>query len=105
VTGLIVGQLHFPQGGIYADPSNPIAIWRATFTVTDFAPRTIALETDTRQFAVYQRRADPPHPPPFHEAMIDIRVIPAPGALLVMSGAMGLSIRRRRRKAMVKGVV
>jgi hypothetical protein len=100
VLGVIVGQLHFPPGGIYADPSNPIAVWRATFTVSDFTPRTISIETDTIQFALYG--GDPPPRLRPTEAAIEIQVIPAPGLAAMALGA-GMVAGRRRRGAGCQG--
>ena len=38
VDGIIAGQLNFPPAGIFADPTNPIAFWSATYT----APAVVA---------------------------------------------------------------
>jgi hypothetical protein len=103
VTGLIVGQLHFPPGMIYADPSSPIAIWKATFTVTDFSPRTISIATDTSEFAVYRYGVAGIWKPQPVEAMIEIHVVPAPGAPLALCGALALAARRRRREPKAEG--
>lgn len=45
VTGILAGQLNFPPARIYADPSNPIAFWQATFTALEVG--YIDLETRT----------------------------------------------------------
>ncbi|MFG0283973.1 MAG: hypothetical protein ACF8R7_06080, partial [Phycisphaerales bacterium JB039] len=99
ISGVISGQLHLAAVGIYADPSNPIEIWRATFTVTDFTPRTISLTTETGQFALYPRIPETPQPRDWHEALHEIRVIPAPGALGVLGLGGACAVRRRARVA------
>lgn len=96
ITGIIVGQVHFPPP-ILADPSNPVAVWRGEFTVTDFAPRDIEFTTDTGDFRVYP---DPESPAsrvgtPV-EALESIRVVPAPASLALL-GLGGLAAVRRRR--------
>ncbi|MFG0283717.1 MAG: hypothetical protein ACF8R7_04785 [Phycisphaerales bacterium JB039] len=101
VLGVFDQQLNFPPE-IVPDPSNPIEIWRATFEIVDFTPRTIVLTTETVEFAVFSARSSPIlEPRPSHEAFHEIRVIPAPGALgpggLVGLGALGARRRRSRR--------
>ncbi|MFG0283468.1 MAG: hypothetical protein ACF8R7_03515 [Phycisphaerales bacterium JB039] len=101
VLGAFVGQAQW-LGEIIADPSNPIELWQAEFTITDFTPRTISLATDTSQFTVYpDDRTSYGRERPSHEAFHEIRVIPAPGALgpggLVGLGVLGARRRRGRR--------
>lgn len=99
VEGYIAGQLNFPSD-ILADPSNPIAFWRAEIEVFDFTPRTIDLSTDTSRFDVYISRdsassrsalAD------LEEAMGTVVVVPAPAASVVLGGALLLIGSPRRR--------
>ncbi|MEQ8844873.1 MAG: PEP-CTERM sorting domain-containing protein [Phycisphaerales bacterium] len=101
VEGIIAGQLNFPSD-ILADPSNPIAFWRAEIEVFDFTPRTIDLATDTSRFDVYIDRdsassrsalAD------LQEAMGTVVVVPAPASVALFAAAAGLSglCRPRRR--------
>ncbi|MFG0282837.1 MAG: hypothetical protein ACF8R7_00305, partial [Phycisphaerales bacterium JB039] len=82
VEGLNVNQIHFPPGGVFADPTNPLPVWQATFEVTDFSARSIDIFTETSDYFVYtdlypsrQSRLDT-----LIEGAGVIRVIPAPGA-------------------------
>jgi hypothetical protein len=45
-------QLH-NLGGLYAQTDNPIALWSATWSSTDFTPREVAIATQTTDFRVY----------------------------------------------------
>src|SRR5690606_1249115 len=92
VTGIIVGQVHFPPH-IIADPSNPQPVWRGEFTVTDFAERTIDFSTDTMEFRVYSEWSHPRRPT---EGEGRIGVVPAPAGLALL-GLGGLAAVRRRR--------
>ncbi|MFG0283469.1 MAG: hypothetical protein ACF8R7_03520, partial [Phycisphaerales bacterium JB039] len=102
VVDVAVAQWHFPGGaGYFADPGNPIEVWRAKFTITDFASRTISFSTDTEYFGVFPWKKSPVSElRTSHEAFHEVRVIPAPGALgpggLVGIAAVGA--RRRRGK-------
>jgi len=97
---IIAGQLQFPPAMIYADPSNPIAFWRATFTAPLDAGRfyEVDLVTDVLRFDVYvapdsstsERRMDV-----LVEGEATIAVVPAPGTAAVL--ALGLAATRRRR--------
>ncbi|MFG0283905.1 MAG: hypothetical protein ACF8R7_05740 [Phycisphaerales bacterium JB039] len=104
VLGVHVWQLHFPSG-VLADPTNPIEVWKAQFTITDFAPRTIQLSTVAEMFRVYpDKGSSESEQRASHEALHEIRVIPAPGAL-GLGGVLGLCAVRRRRAARVVGAV
>jgi hypothetical protein len=97
VAGISVGQLY--GFGFTPDPDNPIAMWRGTFEVTDFAPRDVTLATSTERFDVYPEDLGPL--PPFEpRTPIDveaaIRVIPAPGPLARLGLAVLATARRRR---------
>lgn len=98
VEGIIAGQLNFPTAGIFADPSNPIAVWRGEIEVFDFTPREIDLSTITSRFDVYFARdasGSLSRLPTLTEASVTIAVVPAPGSLAVL--AIGLVAGRRRR--------
>ena len=99
--GIIAGQLNFIGAAIYADPSNPIAFWQATYTapMDAAAPFDIDLSTMTSRYDVYvsressrsvSRLAD------LVEGSGTIRVIPAaPTASALLLGGL-LATRRRR---------
>ena len=99
--GITAFQLNFPGGaGIFADPSNPIAFWQATYTAPLDAgtPFIVDLATTTGVYEVYtdrdsglseSRLAD------LTEGAATIRVIPAPASALVL--ALGACAVRRRR--------
>ncbi|GMU82881.1 MAG: hypothetical protein AMXMBFR47_27520 [Planctomycetota bacterium] len=53
VLGANVLQVHRPQLGVFADPSNPIRIWHGTFTPQSSAPALIEIEVDPTDFSVY----------------------------------------------------
>ncbi len=105
--GVIVGarieEIHvwqFHDGLHLADPSNPIRVWEAQLSASDFAPRTISLTTSTSDFAVWL------HPTTsmsasrmltFIEGAGEIVVIPAPGVGLVFAAGSLLASWRRRR--------
>ena len=58
VTGIVVGQLNFPPGGIFADPSNPIELWQGTLDTGYYSPPDfIVLCTRTADFSVYPERS------------------------------------------------
>lgn len=91
VLGISVGQLY-----LFSTPApGRIDVWQATFTVTDFAARTIDAWTVTERLDVYlsdwQRETRVPI-----EARAPIIIIPAPGSGLVLCFAGALTCRRRR---------
>jgi hypothetical protein len=54
IFGMRAVQLHFPPAGIFADPSNPIAVAVAEWRPTGFATEDVAVVTfDTRSFSVF----------------------------------------------------
>ena len=94
------GQLNFPPAGVYADPVNPIAVWRANFEVTDFTPRQISFRTETRTASIYpQRESATSEQPPWAEGAGAIRVVPAPGAVALGLLAIAACGRRRASSA------
>ncbi|MFI4916096.1 MAG: hypothetical protein ACIAS6_06270 [Phycisphaerales bacterium JB060] len=99
--GIIAGQLNFPAtAGIYADPTNPIAFWEATYTApTDVAsPFDIDLSTMTTRYDIYismDRSTSESRLAELVEGSGAIRVIPAPASALVL--ALGAVALRRRR--------
>jgi uncharacterized protein (TIGR03382 family) len=98
-SGIFPGQLHFPTAGIYADTSNPVAVWRIEYTATDFTPRFIDLETLTSRFDVYVDATGISRTVAVGSLMEGtgrIQIIPAP-ATLALGGLAGLVAVRRRR--------
>ncbi len=100
VEGIIAGQIQFPSD-ILADPTNPIAFWRAEIEVFDFTPRTIDLTTDTSHFDVYISRDLPSSRSALadlEEAMATVVVVPAPAApAVLLAPALLAGLRPRRR--------
>lgn len=97
VLGVLPGQFHFPYHS-YGDPSNPIEIWRAEITVTDFTPREVALSTATERYMVHPFAMSPLGRDVLDvtEAAATIAVVPAPGVASVV--VVGLAIVRGRRR-------
>jgi len=98
--GIAVGQIHFPAAGIYADPTNPIAFWRATFTAPLDAGRfyEVDLLTAVSRFDVYFDRDSSTRDSRLDvlvEGEATISVVPAPAGAAVL--ALGLLAIRRRR--------
>lgn len=101
VTGVIAGQLNFPIAGIYADSTNPIAFWQATFTAPASVPGPyfVDLSTSTSRFDVYPERGAARS-----ESRLDVLaegvggfpVIPAPGSMAVLGLGLVAAARRRR---------
>jgi len=98
---ITAGQLHFPPtSGIFADDTNPIAFWRATYTAPSIVDRPfeISLMTDTERYDVYfdyDRAATESRLAELTEGAATIRVVPAPASALVLAGGV-LAWRRRR---------
>ena len=99
--GILAGQLHFPVGaGIYANDSNPIAFWQATYTApADVStPFIVDISTLTRRYDVYFDRSSSASEPRLDvlvEGSGTITVIPAPASAVVL--AVGAACVRRRR--------
>ncbi|MCA9278786.1 MAG: hypothetical protein H6815_11400 [Phycisphaeraceae bacterium] len=101
--GLIdAGAIQFNAVGCTANPMNPIPIWQATWSTTDFAPRDIVLTTaNTETFGVYEDigNAGGPNLVPlglFQHGSAVIHVVPAPGACVLALGSVVCATRRRR---------
>lgn len=96
VSGVVTGQLHFPVGGIFADPSNPIEVWQVTYTVTDFTYRRLHFETSTLDFRIYpDLGSSVSEVRPVRETSVTI-IPPAPGPLATLLFGMSAIARRRR---------
>ncbi len=97
VDGIIAGQLNFPPAMIYADATNPIAFWSATYTAS--AEGVFDLSTDTSKFDVYvarDRSTSESRLADLQEGAGTITVVPAPASLALL-GLGGLAAARRRR--------
>ncbi|MFI4916093.1 MAG: hypothetical protein ACIAS6_06255 [Phycisphaerales bacterium JB060] len=97
--GIIAGQLNFFNVS-YADPTNPIAFWEATYTapVDVTNPFDVDLSTMTSRYDVYpemQRASSESQLSELVEGAATIRVIPAPASASLL--AVGLLAMRRRR--------
>jgi hypothetical protein len=97
VMGIDSAQLHFP-GSIFADPSNPILIWRVTWSTDDFSSRSIQLATITSLYSLYTDSNGSSQD--FIDTVVEgggvVQVIPSSGAAWALLLAGGYSGRRRR---------
>lgn len=100
IEGLLGGQLNFPPAMIYADPTNPIAFYEATFTAPLDAGRfyEVDLLTDVSRFDVYIDRGSAESQSRLDllvEGEATISVVPAPTSAAVV--ILGFAALRRRR--------
>ena len=100
-----VGFLQSNIVGCFAHPANPLPIFEAQWTTTDFTPREVLLETlNTPAFHVFPTRTstlntvDLVAMQQFRHGSAVIQVIPAPGsAAMLLAGSGAVVLRRRRR--------
>ena len=100
VVGVGIHQINIL--GCVASTTNPIEVWTATWTTSDFSPRVVGVGTaNTWIYGVYSNLAQ--SFPDVHykpEEIIPgsavIQVIPAPGALALLFTSTALTRRRRR---------
>jgi hypothetical protein len=102
VRGVITGQLGWCGVAGCPQPREFTPFWEGTWRAEDFSPRNVEMVTEnTTRFAYYDYRTHPPTsvPLPAIPGSGQIRVVPAPGAALVMAGALAgvLGARRRAR--------
>lgn len=98
IAHIIAGQLQFPLGNYFADTTNPILVWKATWSTDFFKPRSVNISTATQKCFLYlddSGLSNDFYDDAFQEAIGSIQVVPAPaaGALL---GVLALTVRRRR---------
>ena len=98
VDGIAAGQINFHS--TYADPTNPIAFWQATYTAPAdaAAPFVVDLSTMTSRYDVYLERSSSQSVSRLGELIegsATITIIPAPASVLTLGGGM-LAPRRRR---------
>ena len=100
VLGIVTGQEHSPDQGVFADTKNPILVWTGKFTTSDFSYRLISFATVTSVFDVYsdaqgtrENRMDG-----LIEGLGGVLVCacPSPGTGAIGVVAAGLAWRRRR---------
>ena len=98
VLDIVTGQLQFPPGGLMADTSDPVLIWSATWSTTDFTARTVDLATETDRYSLYvdETGLSEDVTTTVLEGAGQIEVIPAPASLALV-GLGGLVAARRRR--------
>ena len=101
VSGIISGQLNFPAAGIFADSSNPVAFWSATYTAPAVVDEefTVGLTSAITRFDVYIDRessVSESRLSGLQQGENSIRVVPAPASLALL-GLGGLAAARRRR--------
>lgn len=102
IEGIVIGQLHFPAAGIFADPTNPIAFWEATFTapVDAGGGYRVELATQTLRFDAWPDRDTAVLASRLDLALEDsasIFVVPAPAGPAVLALGVALAFTRRRR--------
>ncbi|MCA9278784.1 MAG: hypothetical protein H6815_11390 [Phycisphaeraceae bacterium] len=103
ISGGVIGAGAFQANvGCTANPMNPIPIWEATWSTTDFTSRDVLLTTaNTVSFGVYEGVGHAGGPNLvelglFQHGSAVIHVVPAPGASLCAIGGFVLVSRRRR---------
>ena len=100
--GVIGASLFQINVGCTANPMNPIPIWEATWSTTDFTARDVQLITaNTTYFAVYTTVGTISGPDLiplglFQHGSAVIHVVPAPGACVLALGSVVCVSRRRR---------
>jgi len=100
IIGVVAGQLHIPQLGFFGDPSNPIWIFAAEWTTTDFTPRSVSLNTTNMfNFSVAAWETGAPFQvwPNVIPGSGSITIVPASSLLVFPASAFAMAQRRRRR--------
>ena len=102
IEGIIAGQLNFPPAMIFADPTNPIAFWRGTFTAPLDAGRfyEVDLLTEVSRFDVYINRDSSTSESRLDvlvEGEATISVVPVPAGIGALALGMAAALTHRRR--------
>ncbi len=98
INGITLGQIHFPPV-VIANPENPIDLFRATWTTSDFTVRPVDVRTVTTRYDVYIDVNSPVSQSRLAglmEASGEIRIVPAPSALALLGLGAFVAGRRRR---------
>lgn len=97
VQDIRVGQLH-ALGGYFADTSNPILTWQATWTTFDLTRRNVDIVTVTSRFGIYADFAGywKDLSDSVREGTASIHVVPCPGFSIGGLAVVLLAGRRRR---------
>ncbi|MEO1008185.1 MAG: hypothetical protein AAFX79_06440 [Planctomycetota bacterium] len=98
IEGILAGQINFPAAGIFADPTNPVAVFEFGYSVTRTDEFDLELFTRTDRFDAYVDRGSTDTIDLLGNlteasAIIPINV-PAPGVLAVL-GLLSLGRRHR----------
>jgi hypothetical protein len=99
VTGVVSGQLQFDGGGgIFADTANPILVFTATWSTTEFTPRIVDLGTVTKRYELYLdfEGTRESFLDDFAEGAGSIQVVPAPASAALLLVAPLACLRRAR---------
>ncbi len=96
LTGMIIGQLHFPPAGIFAKTDNPIRLFSVEWTSQDLTKRKVDLATITTKYSLYLNSGMSINITP-EQADGRIHVVPAPGALIAGPCLLVVAYRRARR--------
>jgi hypothetical protein len=98
ITHCLPGQIQAPVGEWFADTTNPILIWRATWSTDDFNAREVDISTFTHRFAVYLDYNG-------NNVLVDetldaegvVKVVPGPAVAALFTACGAFAGTRRRR--------
>ena len=99
VSGLHFAQVNFANVSL---TTNPIHLWQATWTTTDFTPRTVDLASSaTTSFKVHDDHNKviaevQLYPDKFEHGSGVIQVVPSPSGAILLAASSVLAMRRRR---------
>lgn len=101
ISNIIAGQIHFPPF-VLADDTNPILVWQAVWTTSNFALRDVPVWTQTIRFDVYPSAGSPTSVSRLaglSEAHATIQKVPTPSSSVLLAAAWCWTLARRRRRA------